>query len=190
LSYNGGVAKTNTPKMTDYSEIYKEQCFLAWYAAGRPTLVKKLEEILPEDEYKRKAAPITFWHWRNENGWDVRADYLDARVIKEAEDSIVQSKILMLKEIAARARKMSKQGEEYLDENGFDSSASAVQAIVKGAELERQSRGMSAALMKVLELDDDGLKSETQRLVERLLESGETIDVAEIPVEDDAESED
>ena len=48
---------------------------------------------------------------------------------------------------------------------------------------------MSAALMKVLELDDDGLKSETQRLVERLLESGETIDVAEIPVEDDAESE-
>jgi len=177
-------------KHIHYSEFYKEQVFLAWYNAGRPYIRKKIEEAIPEDEYGRKPDMQSFRQWRDELNWGARGDELDARVIKEAEDVAVQSKILMLKEQAARARKMQQQAEEFLDEQGFDSSSSAVQALIRGGEWEMKTRGMSQTLMKILELDNDGLMSETQALVERLLQTGEVIDVAEITedLEEDGES--
>lgn len=170
---------------TPYSEFYKQQAFLAWYNAGRPYRVKDIEDAIPEDEHGRKPSAFIFRKWRDEMGWGAKGDELDAKIIKEAEDATVQSKVLMLKEQAARARKMQQQAEEYLDDNGFDTSASAVQALVRGAELEMKTRGMSQNLIKILELDNEGLKSETQALVEKLLQTGEIIDVAEI--EEDGE---
>jgi len=176
---------SNVPISTAYTDFYKEQVFLAWYNAGRPFQAKFIMEALPEDEHGRKPSMLIFRQWRDDLGWQPRADALDARVIKEAEDTAVQSKILMLKEQAARARKMQQQAEEYLDDEGFDSSSSAVQALIRGGEWEMKTRGMSQALLKILELDNEGLMSETQLLVDKLLASGDVIDVEEIEVEDE-----
>ena len=188
------MAKTNVPKLTNYSEFYKEQCFQVWWAAGRPTLVKRLNEILPIDEFDRVVDLVTFKRWRDEYGWDMRGDVLDARAIVKAEDDLVNTRVLMLKEQAAKARILQSRGMDFIEENGFDSSASAVQAIIRGAQLERESRGLSTALLRLAEMTTEELSSETQKLLQRLSESGEVIDLAvieeDIEREEDAEIED
>jgi len=183
---------TNTPVMTPYTSQYKEACFQAWYAAERPTRANELEEILPVDKYGRKPNLDVLRRWRNEDGWDVRADKMDLEARARMDNKAINSKVQMLEEQAARAKRIQDQGAEYLDENGFDSSSSAVQAIIRGAQLERESRGLSTTILRLAQLDDDGLLSETQKMVERLLESGEIIDVDEIlkETEEDAEGED
>lgn len=179
-------------KLTPYSQIYIESCFQAWYAANRPTMSSDIEAILPEDDYGRKPNTETFRHWRNENKWDLKADELDAKAFAITENELVNSKVLMLKEQAARARKLQTQAEVYLDEHGFDSASSAVQGLIKGAELEQRTRGLSSKLLEIGDLDNDTLINRTQKLLERYVNSGESlsdvIDVAE--VEEDAESED
>lgn len=189
----------NIPVTTIYTDQYKEACFQAWYAAGKPTLVQKLLEALPEDEYGRKPHQDVVRRWRNADNWDLRADGLDAKVNRQLEDTLVAQKVDMLKKQAQRARQLQEDGMEYLTENGFDSSSSALTAIFKGAELERSSLGLSDAIMKLAKLSNDELMAETQKLLQRYADSGEgpdILDAADIPddyeeeIEDDAESED
>jgi hypothetical protein len=122
----------------------------------------------------------------------VKADELDAKAFGIVENDLVNSKVLMLKEQAARARKMQDKADAYLDEHGFDSASSAVQGLIRGAELEQKTRGLSAKLLELGDLDNDALASRTQKLLQRFIDSGEDakdiIDVSE--VKEDAESED
>ena len=180
--------QTKVPQLTPYTSQYKEACFQSWYSANRPTYADALMEAIPEDEYGRKPVLDVIRRWRNEDRWDVRADELDARAFAIVEDDLVNSKVLMLKEQAARARKLQFQAEEYLDDNGFDSSSSAVQGLIRGAELEQRTRGLSSKLLALADMDNDSLTLKTQKLLERYIESGQTIDVGEI-LEEDAESE-
>ena len=178
-------------KLTPYTDQYKESCFQAWYAADRPTRANELEEILPEDKYGRKPVIDVFRRWRNDGLWDVKADALDAKAFGIVEDSLINSKVLMLKEQAARARKLQYQAEDYLDTNGFDSSSSAVQGLIRGAELEQRTRGLSAKLLELADLDNDALTSRTQKLLQRYIDSGEGGEILEAEeVIIDAESED
>jgi len=185
----------DVPTFTPYSEQYKESCFQSWYAAGCPTARNKIEEILPEDEYGRKPNLDVLRTWRNADNWDLRADGLDERVNRTIEDSLVAAKVGMLEQQAKRARAIQEKGMEFLDENGFDSSSSAVQAIIRGAELERTSLGLSDAIMKLAKLTNDELMAETKKMLQKFVESGESgdvIDVAEIPdseIEEDADDE-
>lgn len=182
---------TKIPRITPYSETYKTACFQAWYAANRPTYSEALLEIIPEDEYGRKPVVEVIRRWRNNDLWDVKADDLDAKAFAIAEDDLVNSKVLMLKEQAAKSRMVQRQAQEYLDENGFDSSSSAVQGLFRAMEMEQKTRGLSAKLLELGGLDDDGLMSRTQKLLQRFIDSGEDvktiIDVDE--VKEDAESE-
>ena len=66
--------------------------------------------------------------------------------------------------------------------------ASAVSAIKLGVDVERTSRGISDRLVKLTKLSDEELTEETQKLLDMALESGEIIDVAEVP-EDKEEDE-
>jgi hypothetical protein len=172
-------------KFTPYSQQYKEACFQAWYSSGRPTQVKVLEEILPEDEYGRKPNIDVIRLWRKEDNWDSRADMLDEKVSKKMDTFLVDQKVEMLKQQARRARIIQEKGLEYLEENGFDSSSSAVAAIIKGAELERISFGISDTILKLSKLSDEELLDETQKLLSKFLESGSNvIDLGEIITDD------
>jgi len=180
-------------KLTPYSDSYKESCFQSWYAAGRPTMMKTVLDLLPKDEYGRIPNFEVFRKWRNEGKWDIRADSLDARVNKEMENKLVLQKVNMLEQQAIKARNMQEQAADYLDENGFDSSSSAVNAIIKGAELERTAMGLSDAILKLAKLSNDELMVETQKMLQKFLDSGESgdiIDVAETSDFDDSESSD
>ena len=171
-----------------FTDHYKSRCFAAWYASGRPPHTTIIHGVIPKDEYDRKPTEATLRQWRTELAWDARADELDARAESAVEDELVNARILMLKEQAAKGRELQVMGMEYLRENDFDTSASAVSAIFKGASLERTSRGLSEHLVSMMKMDNDQLVMEVQKLIDKANDSGEVIDVGEIaPEEDDDE---
>lgn len=172
-----------------YTHTYIEQCFTVWYAAGHPSRNNQIMEILPKDEYGRIPTSKMITSWRDEYGWDIRADELDAKAQALVDDELVNQRVLMLKEQASRARELQKMGIEHLRDEGFDSSSSAVAAVIKGAELERESKGLSTQIVKMFKLDDEKLISETQRLLERLNVPTDVIDVEEVPDEKEDEDE-
>lgn len=171
-----------------YTEAYQKLCKTTWYKMGRVDNPAKLLPELPEDEYGRKPNIVSLKMWREEQGWDVWADELDVRVEMEMDDFLVAQRIKMLKEHASRAREMSVKGMDYLRETGFDSSSSAVNAIVQGAKMEKVSRGISERIEKLLTLGDDDLTKEAMKLLGQAKESGEILDIETEDIEDDEET--
>ena len=175
--------KIYTPKYA-YSDHYKEECFKAWYAGGRPNKIPQIAELLPEHD-KKKPNPQTLTKWRDELYWDVRADELDARANAIVDDDLVNQRVLMLREQASKGKLLQVLGMEYIMEHDFDTSASAVTAVIKGANLEKTSRGISERLMKLADITDDKLTAEVQKLVDQIDKSGEVIDMEEKEVDSD-----
>ena len=167
-----------------FSEAYKDACRKSWYMAGRPAGKLNLEKCIPEDELGRKASTHVIVAWRREQTWDVWADMLDARAEAIVDDQLVNERVLMLKRQASIGKEIQEQAIEYLREEGFDTSASAVNAITRGAELERTSRGISERLLNLLKLSDDELTREAVQLLNRGNDSGEIIDIPEENIED------
>lgn len=167
-----------------YTPIYQEKCFEVWYTKGRPTYTKLIDD-LPEDERGRKPSVSVFKAWRSELSWDIRADELDARVSAVTDEALVNSRILMVREQAAKARELQQLGMDFLREEGFDSSAAAVSAIIKGADLERVSRGLSEHLVKLSKMDDAALTAEVNRLLEKENATPEIVDVEEAPEQEE-----
>ena len=168
-----------------YTIHYKENCFIAWYASGRPDKIPQIQKIIPEDELERKPGIGVLASWRDEMGWDWRADELDAKADSVVENELVNMRVVMLKEQASRGKELQTKGMEYLRDSGFDTSSSAVSAIFKGADLERTSRGISDRIVKLLQLDDDKLLGRVQKLLDEASDSGEIIDIDATEVEEE-----
>jgi len=169
----------------EYSEEYKEQCKQAWFAAGRPVSTKLWLEATPEDALGRKATMQSLRKWRDERMWDFWADEMDSRVIAKAEESLIAQKAQMLQRQAEMAWKLQDKGLEYLDKEGFDNSSSAVQAIIRGAELERTSRGIGEMIVKMAQMGDSELKDEIMKMINRASENDQIIDVDDVPEKKD-----
>ena len=160
----------------NYSKTYKQNCFNTWYSMGRIG-IDKLRAKMDEDEHGRKPSIPILINWRHENSWDVHADELDAKAEAIVDDELVNHRVLMLKQMASKGKELQKMGIEWLRDNKFDTSSSAVSAIFKGAELERTSRGISERLVKMLKMSDETLLLEAQKLLEKASDSGEIIDM-------------
>lgn len=173
-----------------YTDHYKVACRDAWYKAGRPSNPSTILEVAPEDEYGRKPGNQLIPDWRREMMWDVWADALDARAEAIVDDDLVNERVLMLKAQASRGKELQEQGIEYLRNSGHDTSASAVRAIVQGAELERTSRGISERIVKLHKMSDEALTMEAQKLLSKAEDSGEILDLSEDAIEDVSDGED
>lgn len=177
---------------TNFSEAYKIACRDAWYAAGRPLAGNKIRAVIPHDGAGNYPNPRTLITWKNDMKWDWWADSLDSKAIQIREDQLIQQKVDMLARQAEMAKSLQAQGMEYLKREDFDTSASAVSAIIKGAELERVSRGLGETIERISKMNDDELKEEILKRISRAAESGQmTIDVTaeEIPTDDNSEKE-
>jgi len=175
----------NPNPLIAYTSHYKETCFIAWYSAGRPDKIPQIQEIIPEDENGRKPSIPTVAMWRDEMGWDWRADELDAKANSIVDDELINHRVLMLKEQAAIGKELQLKGIEHIREQGFDTSSSALGAVVKGAELERTSRGISERLVKISKLSNDRLLESIGKLLDEANESGEIIDVDAVEDKED-----
>ena len=173
----------------EFSDEYKEKCKTAWYADGRPAQFERIHAIIPEDERGRKPIIRTLRQWRKDMMWDFWADDLDSKALAIVEDTLIMQKADMLKRHAEMAHDLQMQGMSYLKETGFDTSSSAVSAIIKGAELERTSRGIGEMMVKMAQMTDSELKDEIMNQINRASEAGQIIDVQEVPEKEEKSEE-
>lgn len=173
-------------KTTAFSNAYQEKCFAVWFELGRMGYTKILDK-LPEDEFGRRPSRNVFLLWRTEQDWDVRADEIEAKAAIVTDNVLLNHRILMVKRQASKAKELQDLGMDFLREEGFDSAASAVSAVIKGAELERQSRGLDDMLEKLSKMDSAKLTETVQGLLERQNVPEDIIDMADVPEEEKEE---
>jgi len=175
-------------RFVKYTEEYKIKLRGIWYSAERPDGSKFRKLLLKEnavDEYGRIPHRNVLNEWRRDMMWDFWADALDTRVMTIEENDLVTKKADMLKRHADLGWELQLNGMKYLKESGFDTSASAVAAIIKGAELERESRGVGEMMIKMAKMTDTDLVQEILKLSARASENNQIIDSDEVlPVED------
>lgn len=177
-----------TRQITPYSKEYRDRIFVAWYSAGRPKRPKQIMELIPLDEHGRKPHFTILNRFINMDRWHERADELDAKANAIVESNLIENKVRILKKQAEDSIMLASKAHEHLLVNGFDSSASAVQAYFKATEEQRTVIGLSEILSKLGKMTDDDLMTEIQRRIARASESGQIIDADD--VEDVGEVED
>ena len=153
-------------RLAKYSEVFRESCFLIWYRQGRPK-GNAMIGIFPQDNLGRSPSMEQIWEWTKKYGWNERADILDVEVAKRIELQAVEERVEMLERMAEQGKALQEKGQEYLDVHGFEKGADALRAIFGGAELERSSRGLSSALIKVSEMDDATLQDTLKKLMNK-----------------------
>lgn len=164
-------------RLSPYGTDYKEKCFSIWYASGRKDLTE-IRDTFPKDEKGRIPGMKQLWKWRREDGWDARADDLDTKALTIVENDLVQRKVEMLRRQAEVGFELQRRAMDYLQTEGFDSSASAVQAIKVGAEMERSSRGIDDLIVRMSKMDDAELVEEIMSQITRATEAGQIVEGA------------
>jgi hypothetical protein len=168
-----------------YSPEYKEKCKQAWYLAGCPTSSKDWAEHTPEADDGRKPALMILRKWRKEEEWDLWAQSMDVRVSEQVEDDIVSKKVEMFKRHAQQALDLVLAGTDYLYEKGMDNSASAVNAIVKGIQLERESVGGAEMTVRLASMSNTEVVDELKKELQKAIDSGELEQVINIELDDE-----
>lgn len=170
-----------------------EKCKVFWYSNGRHGSDTRIHKLLKENDFKDEHGRIPsvaqIGNWRAEYGWDAWADIMDAKANEEVEMDLIANKARMLKEQAQRGFDIQVMGMNYLKLEGFDSSSAAVQAVIRGAELERTSRGIGEMILKMAKMSDADLKDEIIKRLQRATDAG-AIDVEEIKQENKEEQDD
>lgn len=150
-----------------YTDVYKEKTFIAWYSAGCPS-GERLLLCIPKDELGREANIDVVKRWMKNEGWRERADILNQQVAREIEQRAVEARVEMLNRQAEVGKKLQQLGMDFFDDHYLDKPGEAIRAIVDGAALERSSRGLPDALLKVAEMKDEQLSSVLANLLNKV----------------------
>jgi hypothetical protein len=163
-----------------YSDEYIEQCFQCWYAMGQPTNITLLQESIPESPEGKKPGLPLLRQFRDTHGWVERADGLNALAVGKAEVVLVDERAKMFIRQIETALEVGKSAKEHLLANGFDTSASAVNALKWAQEEERTVRGVSEMMVKISKMTPEELMKEAAKLLKRNSEvvDGETEEYA------------
>jgi hypothetical protein len=157
-----------------FTDEYIESCFTHWYSLNQPSNLVILQENIPESPEGKKPSLALLRNYKDEYGWIERADALNAKAIEKVEHHLIDMKSDMLKRQAKTAFAIAKKAEDYLMENGFDTAASAVNAIKWAQEEERTVRGVSEMMIKISRMTPDELMAEAAKLLKR---NSEVIDI-------------
>lgn len=159
-------------RMTAYSDAYIEKCFVAWYTAGCPDGGRTMK-IIPQDEMGRTPHPEVVKGWIKRYDWHSRADILNEQVAREIEKKAVEIRVEMLNRQAELGKQLQEKGMEYLEAHEFEKAGEALKAVISGAELERSSRGLPEAIMKVAEMRDEDLAKTLDSLLGKASQAGD-----------------
>lgn len=162
-----------------YTDDYKRIIFQVWYSNGRPN-IPDLLSLIPEDVNGRKPSRVMIRKWKDEEGWEMQADEMDAKAIVVSDDFLVRQKSEMLMRQANIGFVLQEIGLRALVSGGFDSSSSAVQAIRVGSELERTSMGIGEMLVKMAKMSDADLEQEIIKQIQRASDAGQVVDAEEV----------
>ena len=162
-----------------YSDLYREQCFRAWWNAGKPT-GNRLMEIIPEDEFGRKPHNIVLRSWMKQDDWNSRSLVLDEKAREVNEQQAIQQRAEMFKRHAEIGNEVLEMGLDFLRTKGISTDTQAIKAIQLGAAMERDARGVSEWMNKISGMKDDELLSRVRVLMKGLSEGDKNIIDAEV----------
>lgn len=170
----------NLPERVEYGIDYMETAFGIWITSNKPSM-EALVTLIPEHpELNRKPSAGTLKYWKTNGRWQERADDIDAKIQENTDRHLVQVRMEMMERHARMSAEIADRAFEHLmGEDGFDSSASAVNALFKALETEKASRGLAGALTKVFALSDDDLKKEMDKLLSKVTDVGGDEDILE-----------
>lgn len=155
----------NSTDLVTYTEDYLETAFFTWYQAGCPS-VQQLLDLLPKDQNGRLPSQRILYRWMNLHHWRERADVLDMEVQRKMEQQAIDERIAMLERQAGLARKLQNMGEEFFDnENALTQENVALNMILKGVELERNSVGIPEVIKEISTMKDDQLVNLIRKLL-------------------------
>lgn len=161
----------------NFSDGYKEEVFLIWFKNGRP-VPSVLRDLLTPNHEDLVPTIATLRTWKRNFRWDDRADTLDALVVRKIEASAVEEKVRMLKKHAETAEKLQELGMEHLIDKKIDSSSVALKMVTEGIAIERESKGLPDALLKMAEMEDEKLIDTVSKLMDKL-PSGKREEISE-----------
>ena len=155
-----------TPTDRAFPQPYIEKVFRIWYERGKIS-AKQLLRFIPAslDEWGRIPSHSTVESWL-EDFFVPRAKELDDEVKRQLDALVIKEKVEMLKRHAEVGVAMQNMSIEYLNEHRDEISApAAVRMLVEGIRIERESRGIPAALDKIRDMKDEELMEEIKQLV-------------------------
>ncbi len=162
-----------------YPESYIENVRNVWYSLERPGM-EKVHDAIPDFQGNKPSIP-TLLKWKERYMWDFWADGLDLQVSQQVQDKLVAQRASMLERHAIMSQEMQDMAFDYLKAEGFDTSSSAVNAIVKGIEIERESRGISEYLVRMTQMSNDELLQEIVKSISDGVENNQlTFEAEEI----------
>lgn len=147
-----------------YSLAQIEEIFFIWYKANRCT-IQQLQTLCSESGINPVPSIHNLYRWKDHHKWLDKADVLDQQVMKQIETKAIEEKVEMYRRHSEMAKSLQDMAFAYFQENGIDNAKVALTAVIKGAELERISRGIPDALQKVAKLQDEELSSIVTKLL-------------------------
>jgi hypothetical protein len=149
-----------------FTQQYIEKVFYIWYNHGKLGATTLRPFISPElDDWGRIPTLSLLTQWITDY-FKPRAEDLDRRVREQLEASIVSEKVEMLKRHADIGVQMQNMAIAFLNENQDTMQApAAVRLLVEGIRVERESRGIPAALDKMMHMSDEQLINEINGLL-------------------------
>lgn len=168
LPLGGDLTKYSV--QTDYSDEYRIGVFTKWFLSGKPG-ANHLRKIIDPDPVAKMIPPApTLQRWILED-FTPYAIQLDGEIAKRLEQQLVERKVETLNRHADLGKKMQNIGEQYLD--SLDSEdikrigvKNAVQLLIRGVEIERDSTVIPDYFAKYSKMDDNALLDEIKRLAE------------------------
>jgi len=153
--------------VTDFSEEYKDQVFYIWHSGGRKQ-GQDFVNLLPEHSDGRKPSRNTIILWIKDNGWEERADALDAEISVALDNLVIEKRKKMWEEQEKVAGELIKKGMDFLnltEGGGIKTDASALRAIDLGLSTQRVSTGMTEMVGKIALMSPDQLTTQLQKLL-------------------------
>lgn len=157
-----------------FTDEYIERCFITWYSLQQPSNLVILQENIPESPEGKKPGLALLRTYKEQYGWVERADALNAKAIQKTEVALVDKRAEMFMRQIETALAVGEKAREQILADGFDSSASAVNALKWAQEEERTVRGVSEMMIKISKMTPDELMAEAAKLLKR---NSEVIDI-------------
>jgi len=170
---------------TEFSDEYKDACFAAWFSAGCCTMPKLYRLVDDDPNVGKKPAIETLSRWSRDLDWQRRAVDLKQRAIEKLDQELITKRTEMLQRLAIDAKDVQQMALQYIKETGFDSSASAVQAWVKAAQLERETLGADITLSRVASMTNQEVSKKLTSLLNKKLGLADVVDGEVTDLEDE-----
>ena len=151
-----------------FTDEYKEECFLIWYQAGKPSSVDLMKRIpFPKTNMGNKPTMLTLRNWITDMFTD-RGREMDEEVKVAMTESMVKTKVEMLKKHIEVGQEMQHLALDWMRDHKDELTASAsVRLLVEGLRIERESVGIPEMFEKMQDKSDQELLEEVQKLIEK-----------------------